>query len=304
MRLRLFTRLFASLGVSRLRKRLLGSFVTHVLAATAQGRFLIPVDDFVVGKELAFKGAYQSADLDRILHLVDGNARVLFVGSHIGAYVVPVASRVATVVAIEANPDTFETLSLNVALNRLSNVQLIQGAAYDQEGWLPFVKSTHNSGGSKLLPPGRQLEFFYDSPETVQVRTAPVDHWIALFRPTHVIMDLEGAEYHALAGMTRTLQICQTLVIEFVPNHVRNIARVSPEEFFQRIPSEFAMVATLENGEFQTRDKLLNIVQEVEAKRFYKGVDLVFAKETTREEHLGATSFPVHQYQSQNENSG
>ena len=70
------------------------------------------------------------------------------VGAHIGTLVVPLARHAAHVMAIEANPDTFELLNLNLLLNGCANVEALQLAAGEREGEIEFVQNTSNSGGS------------------------------------------------------------------------------------------------------------------------------------------------------------
>jgi FkbM family methyltransferase len=275
MKTRLRIKLTLKLWHSRIRRRLMGVHATHLLTDSYNGKILVPVEDFSVGKSLAVKGEYERAHIEQLARMVDSSSRVAFIGSHIGSLVIPIAKIAAEVVAIEANPDIFLTLQMNLLLNGCKNVRAIHSAAYDAPGKLSFVKNRHNSGGSKVLPPGRDFEYFYDSPEVVEVRADTVDHLLGDFRPTHVIVDIEGAEYRALAGMNETLASCGVLVLEFVPNHIEHIANVTYEDFIRRIPARFSRFRLFDSDRVVNRDALSGLAREVARDNYYGGADLV-----------------------------
>ncbi len=267
--------LMLGLWRSRVRRKLMGAHVTHMLTDSYNGKLLVPVADGVIGRKLAVHGEYDRSHVEQVLRMVDPSARVAFIGSHIGTLVIPVAKKVARVAAIEANPDTFLTLQMNVLLNSCSNVELIHCAVSDAAGTVQFVKNTHNTGGSKALPPGKDFEYFYDSPEVVQVRCETADVLLADFRPTHVIVDIEGAEFRALAGMSKLLTSCSVLILEFVPNHIDHIAQVSCEDFLRRIPERFRHFRLFDSAEIVGRDSLPNLAKEARRRNYYGGADLV-----------------------------
>src|SRR5690349_4072184 len=97
--------LTARLKVSRLkgqfREKLIGPHATHVLCDSFNGKMLVPVADFTIGRSLAFEGEYDRAHVEKLLGLVATDSKVLFVGAHIGSLVVPIAKRVREVVAVE-----------------------------------------------------------------------------------------------------------------------------------------------------------------------------------------------------------
>lgn len=225
-------------GTSRLRRAVAGKYVKALLVDCEQGRFLARPEDCTVGAKMARNGGYEPEELRRILSLVDAGSRVLVVGAHIGALVVPVARHVAHVTAVEANPETFELLTLNLKLNVCDNVEALQLAAGDREGEIDFVMNTSNSGGSKRLPLVRRHMYFYDQPRLTRVRMARLDD--VLSGPYDLIlMDIEGSEYFALQGMPRLLSHARHLVSEFLPRHFRDVAGVTAREFVQLVEPHF-----------------------------------------------------------------
>ena len=160
----------AETALSRFRRAAVGRHVSALLIDCEQGRFLARPEDWTVGGLMARTGRYGTEEIARLRSLTDANSRVLVVGSHIGALVVPLARHVAHVTAVEANPDTFELLALNLGLNGCANVQALQLAAGDREGEIDFVLHRGNSGGSKRLPLVRRDVYFHDKPEVRRVR--------------------------------------------------------------------------------------------------------------------------------------
>ena len=240
----------------RLKRTLNGPHVRALLVESEQGLFACAPEDWAVGGELAHLGRYGRQEIDRILALTDASSRVLFVGSHIGSLVIPVAGRVAHVTAIEANPATFELLRTNIGLNGRRNVDAMQIAAADCEGSIEFVLNTSNSGGSKRMPLVKRKMYFQDNPAVVQVKCARLDDLLPEAYDL-IVMDIEGSEYFALQGMSRLLAHARHLICEFRPHHLRDVAGVSATEFVQLVSPHFDSLyipsrnATLSRERFQ-----------------------------------------------------
>ncbi len=102
----------------------------------------------------------------------------LDVGAHVGRYAVRMAKKVRWVHAVEPDPASMQGLRTNAALNEVSNMTTYQVAASDSEG------------PTTLTFAGR----------TFEARLARLDAVIPE-RPTLVLMDVEGAEEQAIAGL-------------------------------------------------------------------------------------------------------
>ena len=270
MRWLVIAKLKLGLWISRVRCAILGPYVTHLLIDSCNGKLLVPVADFNIGRKLAFNGAYEKQQLERISGLIDRNSKVLFVGAHIGSLAVPISRLVSEVVAVEADPNTFATLNMNLALNDCRNVRTLNLAASDANGPVSFMSARHNSGGSKIASRNRRREFVYDSPKVLKVSAARLDDALTEFTPTLIVMDIEGSEVRALKGMPRLLASAQVLMIEFLPNHIENIAGITCEEFVSMLP--FGRIQLLNEPEER------NIVQRVRTAYYYGGADLLCAR--------------------------
>lgn len=194
--------------------------------------------DLSVGRALLKAGQYGLDEVARIVDLVGPKGSVLFVGTHVGAIAIPVSKAVGNVVAVEANPYTFQLLKYNKCLNDCENLELLEMAAGEVNGEIEFLLNTANSGGSKRLPSVKKINYFYDNPEVVKVKLRILDEALKDSFDL-ILMDIEGSEYFALKGMSRLLSSANNLILEFIPDHLRNVSSVTPDEFVRLIEPHF-----------------------------------------------------------------
>jgi FkbM family methyltransferase len=154
-------------------------------------------------------------------------------GAHIGTICIPISKFVKEVVAFEANPKTYELFKTNLILNGCTNVSSHNLAVSDHYGTIDFLMSKHNSGGSKRFPKIEDEIYFYDSPERIKVPCVPIDDFLHGRTFDVIFMDIEGSEYFAMKGMEKMLSNDATLTVitEFIPHHLKNVASVSVEQF-------------------------------------------------------------------------
>ena len=105
-----------------------------VLTKTDQGIFISDPTDLVVGGVLRDWGEWGADTLQGLRGLIGPESRLLILGAHIGALLVPLAKCCREVVAYEANPKTFRLLIKNIELNRLENCQAFNLAAGEKGG--------------------------------------------------------------------------------------------------------------------------------------------------------------------------
>lgn len=227
-------------ALGSLHRLAIGPYGTAILSRTEHGLLLTPAGDFMVGRRLCFNGRYDPELLSLITETCGPTSQILFVGAHIGALAIPAASKVKNVIAIEPNPSTFELLRMNVALNGLGNLEIHNFAAGDGNGEVAFLASTLNSGGSGIaIGDWNRWAYGYDKPEKINVRMRRLDD---VFPGAHfdlIVMDIEGAETLALKGMTTVLGGCRALIIEVFESHLKQVAKVSSEEFLSLVAPYF-----------------------------------------------------------------
>lgn len=235
--------------------RAIGPYVHSVITETEHGYFAVDLFDSEVGGALRNRGAFGADQFEQIRPLLAPDSNVLVVGAHVGTLAIPIARLCADVVAIEANPDTFELLRMNVALNSIDNCELVHIAASDDDTPVRFLLSTDNSGGSKRLPVIRKRTYFYDDPKEVVVNAARLDNVLAPADFDVIVMDIEGSEYFALRGMQRILADARVLIVEFLPHHLRNVAGVSVDEFLVPVADHFSALHVPTTGKIVAREE-------------------------------------------------
>lgn len=226
---------------SRKIRKSLGTNIRAIITQSSNGLFAVDPEDLEVGEKLR-KGGFGLDEIERIKSLISDDSRVLIVGSHIGSLVIPISRHCKEVVAIEANPKTYELLSLNLRLNNIENVVSHNIAASEKTEIITFFLNTVNSGGSKRAPKQSHFMYEYDSPERVEIQAHALDTHLSNHAFDLVLMDIEGSEFFALKGMPKILQECKSLIVEFLPHHLRNVAGVDAQTFLQQIPERFTKV--------------------------------------------------------------
>lgn len=145
----------------------------------------------------------------------------------------------ARIIGFEPDPAIFPYLQENIASNGLTDVQLVQAAVTAQEGKLIFYSdgkygsclAKHMSGG---IPEGWAK---YEVP-CVRLRdylTEPVDF---------LKMNIEGAEYEALADSADRLRMIRETVVEYhhlpgLPRTLHRILTLLHEQGFEYLINDF-----------------------------------------------------------------
>lgn len=200
---------------------------------TRQGIFCVDVEDQFVSKALLERGEYGQDEIRRISAFLRPSSRVLLVGAHIGALLVPFSKHVDAIVGIEANSHTFKRLRLNVLMNQCQNARVFNYAASDSAGAIEFVMNTANSGASKRMPLVRNEIYFHDNPTVGSVPSVRLDDLLPHEQFDLVFMDIEGSEVYAMRGMPRILASAKVVVAEFYPFMVKEVGGATVEEFLQ-----------------------------------------------------------------------
>ena len=214
----------------------LGKDVKALIVETKNGVFAVDPADLEVGAKLREKGEYGISEINQISQLIDNQSSVLIVGAHIGSLAIPIANICAKLVAIEANPSNFKLLETNVKLNNTSNITLHNIAASNKKETIKFQLNTVNSGGSKRVPINNHYMYTYDNPEVIDVEAYSLDNYLSNNKFDLVLIDIEGSEYFAMQGMADILSQTKTLIVEFLPHHITNVAGVKLTDFLDNIP--------------------------------------------------------------------
>ncbi len=235
---------------SYLRKRLFGHYAMGVIYNTKNGNIIAPIDDLMVGKKLGFYGEYDISEVNTIKEFIAPENTIYVVGTHWGTLLLPLSKYCDEIIGYEANPSTFYFLENNVLINKINNATIFNKAVGDLSRKVSFYMSKINSGGSKIVPKKDRYMYRYDNPETVEVDMISLDEHILenkLPKANGIIMDIEGAEFYALQGMTNTLKHSNFLYIEYVPHHLENVSNTDNEVFFNLILPYYNTVKFMNN---------------------------------------------------------
>jgi FkbM family methyltransferase len=126
----------------------------------------------------------------------------LDVGAHIGKYALQVAKITGEnglVIAVEPMPDNHQALERNIKLNSLQNLLLLKIAAWKEQGKLRlFVGDKH---GRNTVKRNTSLGFINVEAEALD----KVLEELGVNQVDCIKIDVEGAEYEVLQGLTKTL---------------------------------------------------------------------------------------------------
>jgi FkbM family methyltransferase len=242
---------------------MLGPHVYAVVVKSENGLFAVDPEDFVIGRALRTEGAWALGELERFRSYVTRDSRVLIVGAHIGTLAIPISKLCKEVVAIEANPVTYELLTTNITLNSITNCRTINIAASDKDENIDFLLSRANSGGSKRVPKSKEFVYYYDDPEVVSVKAVSLDAYLDDKQFDMVVMDIEGSEYFALKGMPEILANAALLAVEFLPHHLKNVSGVTVDQFLSVIDPGFSRLTILSKKQVVNRPEFAACLGEM-----------------------------------------
>lgn len=237
--------------------------VKGFLVKTAQGYFCLDPRDQFVSKSILQTGAYGLGEIALAKQFCDAQSKTLVVGAHIGTIAIPLSRICQEVVAIEANPATYELLRLNVLINGCTNLPTYDVAANHKDEPIQFVMNTHNTGGSKRMPKFHDQAYFYDNPKIATVRGVRLDDFLDSAGFDVLFMDIEGSEYFAFLGMQTILSRARTLIVEFLPHHLSRVAGISVEQFLAPLMPHFNTLILPTKRLVVGKDSFLNLLQSM-----------------------------------------
>jgi len=128
---------------------------------------------------------------------------------------------------------------INLQLNNAKNITPHNIFANDSHEKVEFLLNTVNSGGSKRKPKKSSFLYDYDNPEIIELESHKLDDYLPQHDYDLILLDIEGSEYFAMKGMKDILSNCKTLVVEFLPHHLKNVADIDVETFLSVLPGHF-----------------------------------------------------------------
>ena len=246
---------------NRLRNKL-GNNIKAIITNSENGLFAVDPEDLEVGQKLR-SGGFGIEELQRLKKFIDDKSKVLIVGTHIGSLAIPLSKHCKEVTAIEANPNTFELLEINLHLNNAKNITPHNIFANDSHEKVEFLLNTVNSGGSKRKPKKSSFLYDYDNPEIIELESHKLDDYLPNHDYDLILLDIEGSEYFAMKGMKDILSNCKTLVVEFMPHHLKNVADIDVETFLSVLPGHFTKFELPNNKQEHNISEVKTVLQKM-----------------------------------------
>jgi len=229
-------------------KKIISYFINFIFPSHVRGfliqidkfKFVCPIQDMEITRQLLFQKGYENKEILIIQNLVNQDSEIIFLGAHIGVHVVRIADKVKKIHAVEANPYIYDLLKINCQLNNLKNVELYNFAIGERDAKIQLLVNSVNTGGSKREPIVKKKMYYDKDTKLIQIPLKKGDNIFEKISEIDLmVMDIEGSEYFALLGMKKTLQKTITLIIEFIPHHLKNVSSTSINEYIELITQYF-----------------------------------------------------------------
>jgi FkbM family methyltransferase len=229
------------------RSTVLSNHGIGIVTSSRNGLLVVDPRDFSISRSLLQAGAYDWPEVCWLAQRVAAHSRLVFVGAHLGALLIPIAVRsgARNIVAFEPSPQNHRLLKINLSLNDLSTVVVHHAAVGDREGQIGFTQNAINSGNSRVSSNGEVTV-----PVTTLDSALPVDSTgIDL-----LVMDVEGFETHAIRGGAQTLERTRYFYVEYAPDQLAEQGS-SPAEFIELVAAKFSSMYLRADtpGSFVTR---------------------------------------------------
>ena len=143
-----------------------------------------------------YVGLQEFDDMAFVLHFLRPGDHMADVGANVGSYSLLAAAAGAGATAFEPVPGTYESLTLNLAVNRLGDRVVARQAALGREAGVLSFTTGHDTM-NHVATPG-------DTGETRDVPVLALDDALAE-APALMKIDVEGYETEVIAGGARTL---------------------------------------------------------------------------------------------------
>lgn len=155
---------------------------------------------------------------------------VLDLGANIGFYTLIAAKLVGKkgrVFAFEPEPDNFARLEMNVRLNSYENVVLVQKAVSNRTGKCTLYLSDRDRATHRIYD-------IRDGRRSIEVESIRLDDYFHNQKVDFIKMDIEGAEWAALQGMSLLLEKNKRVKIltKFLPSGLKGFG-IEPEEYLR-----------------------------------------------------------------------
>jgi FkbM family methyltransferase len=197
---------------------------SHVTAKTVFGNTVHVDAGDISGRYIYYFGVWEPNLTEWIRQRLRAGDTFIDVGANIGYYSLLASALVGTsgsVVAIEALPQIFGILKRNLQVNSASNVRAVNVAAWDRNDVVQVFTQPDNPPGTTTLIPAWAEKWNLSA--RCEVPAAPLStvlSWDEMQAARLIKIDVEGAEWHVLSGMSSMICAARKdleIIVEVAP---------------------------------------------------------------------------------------
>lgn len=150
---------------------------------------------------LSINGIYEEFETQIVKKIINKDDVVFDVGANIGYYTLIFArlvSKSEKVFSFEPDPNNFELLKKNVAINGYTNVELFCKAVSNLNQTTKLFLDKTNKGGHTLIDK-------FEERESIIIESIRLDDYFQDKKIDFIKIDIEGFEFEAIKGMSNLL---------------------------------------------------------------------------------------------------
>jgi FkbM family methyltransferase len=151
---------------------------------------------------------------------------VIDVGSNVGRYSLIAAKKDANVIAIEANPQTFEVLSENCKLNGFMNIEPLNVACSNKSGSLILYYVDGYDGIASVDKKWAELNGLNRPRTEFEIQCEKLDNLHSFNKVDWLLIDVEGHELEVLESAVHTLSITKRIIIEVEHEYRKDVVNI------------------------------------------------------------------------------